>query len=42
MKAVIITVPMMQPDRVEAIIYPVDGNKAVEYEKTVRSPVNHQ
>ena len=40
MKVVIVTVPMMQPDRLEALQYPVDGNKSVEYEKPVRSPVN--
>jgi len=40
MKVVIVTMPMMPPEKIEAIIYPVDGNKAVEYEKPVRCPIN--
>jgi len=40
MKTVIITVPMIPPHEVEAIQYPVDGNKAIEYDKPVRCPVN--
>jgi hypothetical protein len=40
MKVVIITVPMKRSDKVELVLYPVDGNKAVEYEKPVRCPVN--
>jgi hypothetical protein len=40
MKVVIITVPMQQPDRIKSIQYPVDGNKAIEYGKPVRCPVN--
>jgi hypothetical protein len=40
MKVVIITVPMKRSDKVEPVLYPVDGNKAVEYEKPVRCPVN--
>ena len=40
MKVVIITVPMMLPDRVDSIIYPADGNKAIEYGKPVRSPIS--
>jgi translation initiation factor 2B subunit (eIF-2B alpha/beta/delta family) len=40
MKVVIITVPMKRPDQIEPIQYPVDGNKAIEYEKPVRCPVN--
>jgi len=40
MKTVIITVPMRPPREIEAVQYPVDGNKAVEYEKPVRCPVN--
>ena len=40
MKVAIITVPMKRADKVEPLIYPVDGNKAVEYEKPVRCPVN--
>jgi len=39
-KTVIITVPMRPPREMEAIQYPVDGNKAVEYEKPVRCPIN--
>jgi hypothetical protein len=38
MKTVIITVPMKQ--NVEAIKYPVDGNKSIEYEKPVCCPIN--
>ena len=38
MKTVIITVPMKQD--VEAIHYPVDGNKSIEYEKPVCCPIN--
>ncbi|WP_461246802.1 TM1812 family CRISPR-associated protein [Treponema sp. R6D11] len=40
MKTVIITVPMKQPHEVEALQYPVDGNKAIEYEKPVRCPIH--
>ena len=40
MKTVIVTAPMMQPEKVEAIQYPVDGNKTIEYEKPVRCPIN--
>jgi hypothetical protein len=40
MKVVIITVPMKRSDKVEPVLYPVDGNKAVEYEKPVRCPIN--
>ena len=40
MKVVVITVPMRQPHTVAAMIYPVDGNKAIEYGKPVRSPIN--
>ena len=40
MKVVIITIPMRHPDKIEPIVYPVDGNKAVEYEKPVRCPLN--
>jgi len=40
MKVVICTMPMRAPNEVEAIIYPVDGNKVIEYDKAVRSPVN--
>ena len=40
MKIVIITAPMMQPDRLKAKQYPVDGNKSIEYEKEVRCPIN--
>ena len=40
MKVVIITVPMRRSDKIESIAYPVDGNKAVEYENPVRCPIN--
>jgi hypothetical protein len=40
MKVVIITAPMRQPDQIKLVQYPVDGNKAIEYEKPVRCPVN--
>jgi len=40
MKTVIITVPMRPPHEIEAIKYPVDGNKAVEYENPVHYPIN--
>jgi hypothetical protein len=40
MKIVIITVPMKPPKEVEAIQYPMDGNKSIEYEKPVRCPIN--
>ena len=40
MKAVIVTVPKKPPHQVEAIQYPVDGNKHIEYEKPVRCPIN--
>jgi hypothetical protein len=40
MKVVIITAPMRQPDQIKPVQYPVDGNKAIEYEKSIRCPVN--
>jgi len=40
MKIVIITAPMMNPGKIEAIKYPVAGNKSIEYEKEVRCPIN--
>jgi len=40
MKTVIIIVPMKPPREVEAIQYPMDGNKAIEYEKPVRCPIH--
>jgi len=40
MKVVIVTAPMRSPNEIEAIKYPVDGNKAIEYEKPVRCPIN--
>ena len=40
MKVVIVTVPMRQQDEIKPVQYPVDGNKAIEYEKPVRCPVN--
>jgi hypothetical protein len=32
--------PMKKPELIEAIVYPVDGNKAIEYENPVRCPIN--
>ena len=40
MKTVIISVPMRPIHEVEAIQYPVDGDKSVEYEKPVRCPIH--
>jgi len=40
MKVAIVIVPMMRPKNVEKLIYPVEGNKAIEYEKPIRCPVN--
>ena len=40
MKVVIVTVPMKAARTVNPILYPVDGNKALEYEKPVRCPIN--
>ena len=40
MKVVVITEPMNQPSWIKAVVYPVDGNKAVEYDKPIRCPVN--
>ena len=40
MKVVIITVPMKPSHEVEAIQYPMDGNKTIEYENPVRCPIN--
>ena len=40
MKTVIITTPMMQPSRLKAKQYPIDGNKTIEYEKEVQCPIN--
>jgi len=40
MKTVIITVPMKPPEKVEAIQYPMDGDKFIEYEKPVRCPIH--
>jgi len=31
---------MKQSDKVEPVLYPVDGNKAIEYEQPVRCPLN--
>ena len=39
-KVVIITAPMMNPDRLKKKQYPVDGNKAIEYEEPVCCPIN--
>ena len=40
MKIIIITVPMKRSDKIELVQYPVEGNKAIEYEKPVRCPMN--
>jgi len=40
MKVVICTMPIKSSDGISAIVYPVDGNKAIEYDKPVRCPVN--
>jgi len=40
MKVVICTLPYMKPSAVHPVVYPVDGNKAIEYDKPVRCPVN--
>jgi len=40
MKVIVITVPMNQPNQIKEVIYPVDGNKAIEYDKPIRCPVN--
>ena len=40
MKVVVITAPMNQPNEIKPVIYRVDGNKAIEYEKPIRSPVS--
>jgi hypothetical protein len=40
MKVIIVTAPMKSPHDIEAIQYPVDGSKAIEYEKPVRCPIN--
>ena len=40
MKAVIVTIPMKQSNQVNAIQYPVEGNKAIEYDKPVRYAIN--
>ena len=40
MKVVIITVPMRPPHEVNSVLFPVDGNKAIEYDKAVFCPVN--
>jgi hypothetical protein len=40
MKHVIISVPLMRLKEVRLINYPVDGNKAIEYGKDVRCPIN--
>jgi hypothetical protein len=40
MKYAIISVPMMRSQNVRLINYPVDGNKAIEYGKPVRCPLN--
>ena len=40
MKTVIITAPMKPPHQVSPIQYPMDGNKAMEYQNPVRCPIN--
>jgi hypothetical protein len=40
MKVVICTVPYMPPKAIHPMLYPVDGNKAIEYDKPVRCPIN--
>ena len=40
MKVAIITLPMRQPDEIRALIYPVEWDKSLEYEKPVRCPLN--
>ena len=40
MKYVIITVPLREPKDIHPLIYPVDGNKSLEYKKAVRCPIN--
>ena len=40
LKTVIITVPMRPKNEVAAVIYPTECNKAIEYNKPVRCPIN--
>ena len=40
MKIAIITLPMRPANEVEAVIYPIEDNKTIEYEKPVRCPIN--
>ena len=40
MKVVICTIPYMLPKKVYPMVYPVAGNKAIEYDKQVRCPIN--
>jgi len=40
MKVAVITLPIRQPDEIRELIYPVDGNKSLEYDKPVRCPIN--
>jgi hypothetical protein len=40
MKVVICTLPYMKSSAVHPVVYPVEGNKAIEYDKPVRCPVN--
>ena len=40
MKVVIVTVPMRQPNGIMPILYPVEGNKTIEYDKPIRCPMN--
>jgi len=40
MKYVIIVVPLRKSKGVHQVVYPMDGNKDIEYEKPVRCPIN--
>ena len=40
MKTVIVTIPMIPPEKVNAMRYPIDGNKTMEYENPVRYAIN--
>jgi len=40
MKVVICTMPMTLPKDIQPVIYSVDGNKSIEYDKPIRSPIN--
>jgi hypothetical protein len=40
MKVVVVTVPMRPPDGIKAVIYPVKGDKTLEYVKPIRFPIS--